>query len=122
MPMFMFQTSRWQFVTYIVGQIHQLSQSITESDGKDTDKSQRKKDNLIRAVESAKQHVTGPDFFADTHGESAGGLLDLTPKSQHKFLLSKRSKVTDTPLLVTKRQEIKGIPKAAEVGRENHIY
>lgn len=122
--MFVFQASRWQLITYLVSVIHQLSQSITEidSDGKDSERTQRKKDNLIRAVESAKQHVTGPDFFADTNGESGGVLLDLTPRSRHDILLSKRANVTDEPLRVTKGKEIKGIPEAAQVGREAHIY
>ncbi|KAJ5989047.1 hypothetical protein N7481_004257 [Penicillium waksmanii] len=116
MSMFVFQASRWHFVTYLVGMIQQLSQLIMDSDDKESDRMQRKKDNLIRAVESAKQHVTGPDFFADSHGESGGELLGLTPLSQHKYLLSKRAQATGEPLIVMKGKEIKGIPKAAEIG------
>ncbi|KAJ5103989.1 Meiotically protein [Penicillium argentinense] len=122
MSTFLFQASRWQFVTYLVSVIHRLSKSIPDPENKDSERITRKKDNLIQAVESAKQHVTGPDVFADTHGDSGGGLFDLTPRSRHDILLSIRAKATDEPLLVTKAKEIRGIPKAAEVGREAHIY
>ncbi|KAJ5384353.1 hypothetical protein N7517_002264 [Penicillium concentricum] len=89
MPMFLFQTSRWQFVTYISGVIRELSKTLTDSD-KDADAIQRKKDNLARAAESCKRHITGPDVFKDDHGESTTGLLDLTPVTKHDTLLSKR--------------------------------
>ncbi|KAJ5888134.1 Meiotically protein [Penicillium taxi] len=121
MSMFMFQASRWQFVTHLVGVIHQLKDS-TESDDKEADKITRKSDSLTRAVESARSHITGPDIFTDSQGESVTELLDLTPVSRHNSLLSRRSKATGEPLHVLKVREIKGIPKAAQVGREAHIY
>lgn len=119
--MFLFQASRWQFVTYLVGVSQQLSKEITESDD-NTDQIQRKKDNLARAAESARSHITGPEVFADDQGESTIDLLDLTPVSRHDTLLAKRAQVTDEPLHVLRGKEIKGIPKAAQVGREWHIY
>ncbi|KAJ6105609.1 hypothetical protein N7512_009126 [Penicillium capsulatum] len=121
MAMFLFQISRWQFVTYLVNEIQELSQQRDLND-KDSDKITRKKDNLLRAVESARGHVTGPDVFTDSNGEASTDLLDLTPVSRHDTLLSKRAKVTNQPLHVLQGKEIKGIPKAAEVGREGHIY
>lgn len=122
MSMFLFQASRWHFVTYILSVAQQLSRPNREMDDKDKEKVQRKKDNLIRAAESARQHITGPDIFTDIHGEAPTELLDLTPVSRHDILLSRRAKATDDPLHVTKVREIKGIPKAAEIGREGHIY
>lgn len=122
MSMFLFQASRWQFVTYLLSIAQQLSQPNLELDDKDNEKAQRKKDNLIRAAESARQHITGPDVFTDINGEAPTELLDLTPVSRHDILLSRRAKVTDEPLHVMKAREIKGIPKAAEIGREGHIY
>lgn len=119
--MFLFQASRWQFVTYLLSVAQHLSQSDSTMDEKDTEKAQRKKDNLIRAAESAKTHITGPDVFTDIHGEAPTELLDLTPVSRHDILLSKRDKATDESLHV-RRKEIKGIPKAAEIGLEGHIY
>ncbi|KAJ5287492.1 hypothetical protein N7478_003178 [Penicillium angulare] len=120
MSMFLFQTSRWQFVTYLVNTIHILSKPADDPGNKDADKLKRKKDNLLRAAESARQHITGPDLFTDAHGDSATELLDLTPVTRHDTLLSKRSQASSEP--VTRGKEIKGIPNAAEVGRDGHIY
>lgn len=118
MAMFLFQASRWQFVTYLLGVAQELSQ---QKEGCDTEKAQRKRDNLIRAAESAKRHITGPDVFTDVRGEAPTELLDLTPVSGHR-LLSKRAEAADESLHTMKGKEIKGIPKAAEIGREGHIY
>lgn len=119
--MFLYQASRWQFVTYLLSLAQQFSRPNPELDDKDNEKDQRKKDNLIRAAESARQHITGPDVFTDINGEAPTELLDLTPVSRHDILLSKRANATDNPLRVTKAREIKGIPKAAEIGREGRI-
>ncbi|KAJ5916427.1 hypothetical protein N7504_000442 [Penicillium tannophilum] len=122
MPMFLFQASRWQFVTYLGSMIQQLSKPSDDPEHKDSDKIKRKKDNLIRVVESAKQHVTGPDVFSDTSGGQASELLDLTPLSRHDTLLSKRAQASGEPLHVMKVKDITGIPKAAQIGHEGHIY
>ncbi|KAJ5390736.1 Meiotically protein [Penicillium cataractarum] len=122
MPMFLFQASRWQFISYLTKTIDDLTQQLSDPNNEDNDKIERKRDNLVRAAESGKSHITGPDVFTDTYGESATGLLDLTPVSRHDTLLSMRAQMTDEPLHVLRTKEIKGIPKAAEVGREDHIY
>ncbi|KAJ5683396.1 hypothetical protein N7462_006561 [Penicillium macrosclerotiorum] len=122
MSMFLFQASRWQFVSHLVNIIHQLSQQPADLDAKDSERIERKKDNLTRAVETARRHITGPNVFTDTHGDSGLGMLDLTPVSRHDTLLSKRAQATDEPLHVLKDAKIKGIPKAAEVGRDWHIH
>lgn len=122
MSMFLFQASRWQFVAYLTGVIQELSQSTDDNDDKDADKIKRKKDNLTRAAETAQRYITGPDVFTDVYGGSAGELFDLTPVSRRDTLLSRRSLVSNEPLHVLKEKEIRGIPKAAEVGREDHIY
>ncbi|KAK9855986.1 hypothetical protein MYU51_001741 [Penicillium brevicompactum] len=119
MPTFLFQTSRWQFVTYLYGVIRELSKTPTESD-KDADAVQRKKDNLARAAEACKRHITGPDVFKDDHGESATELLDLTPVAKRDTLLSKRPVLEERA--PSMRRIFKGIPKAAEIDREGHIY
>lgn len=119
MPTFLFQTSRWQFVTYLSGVIRELSQAPADSD-KDADAVQRKKDNLTRAVESCKNHITGPDVFKDDHGESATELLDLTPVAKRDTLMAKRPAMEERS--TSMGQIFRGIPKAAEIGREGHIY
>ncbi|CAI7579178.1 unnamed protein product [Penicillium glandicola] len=90
MPMFLFQTSRWQFVTHIYRVIRGLSKTPTDSD-KDADAVQRKKDNLTRAAESCKRHITGPNVFKDDHGESTTELLNLTPVAKRPVLEERTS-------------------------------
>ncbi|KAI2701919.1 hypothetical protein CBS147332_7695 [Penicillium roqueforti] len=119
MSMFLFQTSRWQFVTYLSDVIRGLSKTPTDSD-KDADAVQRKKDNLARAAESCKNHITGPDFFKDDHGESGTELLDLTPVARHDTLMAKRPVLKER--VRSMKRIFKGIPKAAEIGHEGHIY
>lgn len=123
MSIFVFQTSRWQFLTHLVTVINDLSQASSQTTGKEAFELQRKQENLTRAAESVRQHITGPELVADHHQ-----LLDLTPlsKSKEGSLLSKKSSkaVMDMDYLkpVGNGGVIKGIPKEAEVGKEGHIY
>lgn len=122
--MFLFQASRWQFVSHLESVIHELSKTAADSNGdsKDADQIKRKQDNLARAAETCRLHITGPDVFADERGESVTEMLDLTPVSRHDTLLSKRPKLPTAQLSREgKGKDIKGIPMAAEVGREGHI-
>ncbi|KAJ5960590.1 uncharacterized protein N7479_007740 [Penicillium vulpinum] len=114
MPMFLFQTSRWQFATYLSGVISELSKTSTDSD-KDADAVQRKKDNLARAAESCKLHISGPDVFKDDHGDSGTKLLDLTPVTKHDTLMAKRPVLNQRARPT--RWVFRGIPKAAEIGQ-----
>lgn len=123
MSIFVFQTSRWQFLTYLVDIINSISQQSSTSNDKESHELRRKQENLIQAAESVRRNITGPELVADHHQSSAAGMLDLTPVSKRKSLLSKRSSkvvVDDRP--VDNGGDIKGIPKEAEVGREGHIY
>jgi hypothetical protein len=119
MPTFLFQTSRWQFVTYLSGVVRDLSGTHTDTD-KDADAVQRKKDNLTRAAEACKSHITGPDVFKDTHGESEAELLNLTPAAKQDTLMAKRPVLEERSHSM--RRIFRGIPKAAEIDREGHIY
>jgi hypothetical protein len=124
MFMFLFQASRWQFVSHLDSVIHVLSKTAAEpdGDGKGADQIKRKQDSLARAAETCRLHITGPDIFADDQGESVTGMLDLTPVSRHGTLLSKRPKLPSAQLSRKgKGKDIKGIPMAAEVGREGHV-
>lgn len=119
MPMFLFQTSRWQFVTYLSNVIRELSETPSDSD-KDADAVQRKKDNLARAAESCKHHITGPNVFKDGYGESGTELLSLTPVARQDTLMAKRPVLEERARSM--RRVFRGIPKAAEIDREGHIY
>ncbi|KAF7712162.1 Uncharacterized protein PECH_001005 [Penicillium ucsense] len=122
MSMFLYQVSRGQVITYLNKNIYDLNRQISNSNSEDRDRLERKRDNLIRAVEVGKQHVTGPDVVAEDQSNSAAQLLDLIPASRQDSLLTKRAQCTNQPLKVTQMGEIKGIPKEAEVGKEHHIY
>lgn len=122
MSIFVFQTSRWQFLIYLLDTINNISHQASSATGKEAIDLRRKQENLTKAAESARHHITGPELVADHHLSSAMGLLDLTPVSKQGSLLSKRSSraLVDKP--VDNGGDIKGIPKEAEVGREGHIY
>lgn len=120
--MFLYQASRWQFISYLTKTIDTLTTQLSDPNTQGKDKIERRRDCLARAAESGKRHITGPDVFTDPHGDAATGLLDLTPVSRHDTFLSRRSQLIDEPLLVLRQKEIRGIPKEAEVGREDHIY
>ena len=120
--MFLFQASRWQFVEYLARVVDELSGPLEDKDDKSTERLSRRKDNISRAAETAKRHITGPDILSKSQGNMGSDLLDLTPVSRHDSLLSKCKKASDEPFRGTKGDSIKGIPKAAEVGREGHIY
>ncbi|OJJ51446.1 hypothetical protein ASPZODRAFT_148724 [Penicilliopsis zonata CBS 506.65] len=77
MMLFVFQTSRYQFSTYMASVRDQLSEKATDTQGIEAEKLSRKQENLARAVETAKHHVTGPDIFSDAKGESGTSMLDL---------------------------------------------
>ncbi|RMJ23899.1 hypothetical protein PHISP_05238 [Aspergillus sp. HF37] len=115
MASFVFQTSRWQFLTYLTDIVNGLSQRVSEAD-----ETQRKHYNLAKAAETAKYHVRGPDIVGDINRESVTGMLDLSPISKQHGLLSRHigRPVED----MVRPGRIKGIPKEAEVGREGHIY
>ncbi|KAF7592797.1 hypothetical protein BBP40_012479 [Aspergillus hancockii] len=124
MPMFVFQASRWQLVMYLTRVIDELSEELSESTGADAEEIRRKKDYLIKAVETSRHHVTGPEILALEGRASAPELtemLDLTPAAERKNLLSRSSgRFSHKP--IDNGGDIKGIPQAAEVGREGHIY
>lgn len=123
MSIFVFQTSRWQFLTHLLTTITTLSQTIPQKTGKEAIELQRKQENLAKAAEAIRNNITGPELVADHHH-----MLDLTPisKSKEGSLLSKRNSVRVMDLEnmrpVGNGGAIKGIPKEAEVGREGHIY
>lgn len=115
MASFVFQTSRWQFLTYLTDIVNELSQRVSEAD-----ETQRKHHNLAKAAETARYHIRGPDIVGDINRESVTGMLDLSPISKQHGLLSRHigRPVED----MVRPGNIKGIPKEAEIGREGHIY
>lgn len=119
--MFVFQASRWQYFTRLSDVVEELSQSSSEASGKEAAELQRKRDHLQKAADVARRHLTGPEVLHSDNRHLEAGMLDLTPAPKRGSLLSKYSgKVSFRPM--DDGGEIKGIPQAAEVGREGHIY
>ncbi|RHZ67555.1 uncharacterized protein CDV56_109585 [Aspergillus thermomutatus] len=116
MSMFVFQNSRWQFLTHLVSVINELSQAGAEKDNSDAEEMRRKQNNLTKAAETVRRHITGPELLGSEHHES----MNLTPASKHDLLenCSKRSLFRS----VDNGGQIKGIPEAAEIGLEGHIH
>lgn len=116
MSLFVFQESRWQFVTHMTNFIDELSHE--ESLGNDTaaEDIRRQKEYLTKAVETANRHLTGPELFS-----AQTEMLNLTPIARKGSLVSKHSRNFSAPP-ITNGGHIKGIPRQAEVGREGHIY
>ncbi|OJJ99227.1 hypothetical protein ASPACDRAFT_10359, partial [Aspergillus aculeatus ATCC 16872] len=121
MSMFVFQASRWQYFTRLSDVVEELSQSSSEASGKEAAELQRKRDHFQKAADVARRHLTGPEVLHSDDRHLEAGMLDLTPAPKRGSLLSKYSgKVSFRPM--DDGGEIKGIPQAAEVGREGHIY
>ncbi|GMG01267.1 unnamed protein product [Aspergillus oryzae] len=124
MALFVFQASRWQLVTYMTDLIEELSGKEPESSGMDAEETRRQKDYLSKAVAIAKHYLTGPEILAPegrVPAREMSEMLDLTPEAKRESLLSRSSgKFSHKP--IDNGGEIKGIPQAAEIGREGHIY
>ncbi|PWY92579.1 hypothetical protein BO70DRAFT_357706 [Aspergillus heteromorphus CBS 117.55] len=121
MSMFVFQASRWQFLTHLVDIVEDLGHRVSEMSGKEAEVMQRRQDHLQKAVDAARRHLTGPEVLRTNHQGPKSGMLDLTPAPKKGSLLARYSgKFSFKPM--DDGGEIKGIPQAAEVGREGHIY
>lgn len=113
MSLFIFQNSRWQFLAYLTVAIEELSGNIPQTQGKEADEMKRRYDNLSRAADSIKRHITGPNIFDD----GKNSLLNLTPAIGQEC-----SSAGPANESVGQRGSIKGIPKQAEIEREGHLY
>ncbi|EAW09566.1 uncharacterized protein ACLA_037760 [Aspergillus clavatus NRRL 1] len=116
MSMFVFQNSRWQFLTHLVSVINELSEKASTASGAEAEELRRKQQNLTKAAETVRRYITGPELLGQEHRES----LDLTPVSHDTLLedCSKRSSFKP----IDNGGHIKGIPEAAEIGLEGHIF
>ncbi|KAL6236877.1 hypothetical protein BDW75DRAFT_205529 [Aspergillus navahoensis] len=138
---FVYQTSRWQLLTYLNETVQSLSQQ--QEDLRSTEQTQpkqesdikdlrRKQEYLSRAASTAECHLTaGPAVFQlqdlvpdDNYrraSTSAAELLDLTPGNRRDSLISGiSSRFSFRP--IDNGGQIKGIPKDAEIGHDFHIY
>ncbi|KAI9044476.1 uncharacterized protein KD926_001077 [Aspergillus affinis] len=121
MPMFVFQASRWQVLTHLVGIVDELSQKIPNVGEREAEELRHQKEYLSKAADSARHHLRGPEVVSARRRSSAPEMLDLTPGPKKKGLLSRYlGKFSFKPM--DDGGPIKGIPKEAEIGKEGHIY
>ncbi|KAL4906141.1 hypothetical protein BDW74DRAFT_139076 [Aspergillus multicolor] len=140
MSRFVYQTSRWQLVTYFNETIQALSKQQKDLESTEQPQSKqdtnvqdlrRKQEYLTRAASTAERHLIGPEVLQlqelepqDNHrraSTSAAEMLDLTPVNRRDSLMSRvSSRFSFKPM--DNGGEIKGIPKEAEIGHDFHIY
>ncbi|KAL4754130.1 hypothetical protein BDW72DRAFT_167448 [Aspergillus terricola var. indicus] len=139
MTRFVYTTSRWQLFTYLNETIQFLAQQVEfesmeqtqperENDIQDL---RRKQEYLSRAASTAERHLIGapvlrlqelgPNENRRHASTSATELLNLTPGNKRDSLISRvSSRFSFKPM--DNGGQIKGIPKAAEIGHDFHIY
>lgn len=111
MSLFLFYTSRWQFLKYLESEIEALSHPHDEAPDtgqRESDEMIQKRDNLARAAEAVRRYIAGHEIF-DV----------LTEESNFDPALTASSQLAQKPL---EFEEIRGIPREAHVGEEGHIY
>ncbi|KAL2826985.1 hypothetical protein BDW59DRAFT_59178 [Aspergillus cavernicola] len=128
MARFVYQTSRWQLLTLLNDTIQALSLKEQEQDSdtnkQETETNQRKQENLLRAADTAKRHLIGPEVLQkpdEVPPAVALELSDLTPVKKGDSILNRVSeKFSFKPM--DNGGEIKGIPREAQIGHDFHIY
>ncbi|KAL5357754.1 hypothetical protein BJX96DRAFT_163290 [Aspergillus floccosus] len=109
MSLFVFQESRWQFLTHMTKFIDELSREESRaSNDTAAEDIRRQKEYLSKAAETANHHLTGPELFS-----AQTQMLNLTPTARKGSLMSKRSRNFSAPP-ITNGGQIKGIPRQAE--------
>ncbi|KAL4892115.1 hypothetical protein BDV59DRAFT_193964 [Aspergillus ambiguus] len=116
MSLFVFQASRWQFLTHVRNLIDELARDeSTAGSETETENIRRQREYLEKAADTASRHLTGPEVFSARGGGSAAQMLNLTPSARKGSLISKHSRNFSYPPM-TNGGRIKGIPRRAEVG------
>lgn len=123
MSLFVFQTSRWRFLDYMLQVIDELSHQIAETEGTKADELERKRQNLMKAADSARQQIAGPEVVRDAQGKLARTSRDLSRVLKQDGLLSSHRPCEQRGAdQIDLRDRIKGVPNAAEIEREGHIH
>ncbi|KAH8697065.1 hypothetical protein BGW36DRAFT_461109 [Talaromyces proteolyticus] len=111
LSLFVFQTSRWQFLNLIQDSIDQESSENTspsKSDDKEIEARRRRRNNLSKTLDAINKEISGYEVFDITKEAQvgSGGSFKSSPGKARESSIS----------------EIRGIPKAANIGKEGHIY
>lgn len=112
LSLFLFQATRWQFLKIL--QEAQDESIAGEQDGADAEELDRRRNNISRTIDAVKNALSNSSIF-DIAKDNLDGLHESASKTKHQS--SSRSKGKQRSW-----KEISGIPKAAAVGKEGHIY
>ncbi|EED23897.1 conserved hypothetical protein [Talaromyces stipitatus ATCC 10500] len=115
LSLFVFQTSRWQFLKLLHDALDDANSLETDSNAgkKEIDAQDRRRNNILRTIDAVKKEVSDIGVF-DISKENLESLYDSELHEAHR---SSRGKGKERSW-----NEIKGIPKAAGIGKEGHIY
>lgn len=109
LSLFIFQTSRWQFLKCLQDAVDEASRQESETsreNSKEVEEKKRRRDNLTRVAKAVRRQISGYEVF-DVTKEGQLGSNHAAPKQKPVH---------------NRFGEIKGIPKAAGVGQDGHIY
>ncbi|KAL1962512.1 hypothetical protein VTN77DRAFT_9633 [Rasamsonia byssochlamydoides] len=124
LSLFVFQTSRWQFLKCLQDAVEEASQQESETPQeklKEAEARRRRRDNLARAAAAVSRQISGYEVFDVTkEGQLGGGNLGSNRTAERSRPTS--SETSQQEPVSSRFGEIKGIPKAAEIGQERHIY
>ncbi|OKL58874.1 hypothetical protein UA08_05573 [Talaromyces atroroseus] len=116
LALFVFQTSRWQFLKILQDALNDTNGTPSNADKKEDDARQRKRNNILRAIEAVNREVSNYEVF-DISKDDDNGLQD---SRMHQALNARESSRGKGKGMLF--SEIKGIPKGAAIGKEGHIY
>lgn len=137
MARIVYQTSRWQLLTYLNDTIRSLSrqqQASTEQSKLEPGNQglRRKQEYLTRAASTAERHITGPEVLQEPSADSdeaqsrpsatVGGALDFTPGNRRRDSLLSKVSGRYSFMPMDNGGEIRGIPREAQIGHDFHIY
>ncbi|KAE8556591.1 hypothetical protein TMatcc_003971 [Talaromyces marneffei ATCC 18224] len=112
--LFIFRTSRWQFLKLLQDALDEVElESTTGADKKELDALNRRRNNISRTIDAIKKELSDSDIF-DISKDNLEGLHATELQKPYESSHSKGKEKSWT--------DIKGIPKAAAVGQEGHIY
>ncbi|CRG85267.1 Meiotically up-regulated gene 65 protein [Talaromyces islandicus] len=114
LSIFVFQTSRWQFMKLLQDGVDEASQDEQqEDDDKEVEATRRRRNNLSRAIDAVNKEISDYDVFDVT---KEAHISTGSSETHHSSAASSgKGKAREMG-------EIRGIPEAANIGKEGHIY
>jgi hypothetical protein len=112
LSIFVFQTSRWQFMKLLQDGVDEASQDELQEDvdDKEIEAKRRRRNNLSRAIDAINKEISDYDVF------------DVTKEAHNQAKCPEKTSSGKGKAKASQLGEIRGIPEAANIGKEGHIY